>query len=390
MLRSVRTAKVSGKTVLVRVDFNVPLDAGAVSDDARIRAAIPTITHLLDQGATVLLISHLGRPKGADSALGMGPVAQRLTELLGRDVRYESANTPADQADFVAAAPAGSVTLLENSRFDAGETKNDAALAKTLASFADIFVNDAFGTAHRAHASTEGVTHFVPSYAGFLLENEIAALDRLIDSPVKPFVVILGGAKVSDKLGVITSLLNQADAILVGGAMAYTFIRAQGGNVGGSLVEDDMLDTAANLMEQAKQRGVQLLLPVDSVCAAAVAEGQPTEVHPSDEIPDGMIGLDIGPEAIHEFSEIIARAGTVFWNGPQGVFENVPFNLGTTAIAETVGNLKGYTVVGGGDSVAAVNRAGLADTIGHISTGGGASLEYLEGHTLPGISPLVD
>lgn len=388
MLRSVTDAPVAGKTVLVRVDFNVPLRDGRITDDARIRAALPTINFLIEAGATVLLISHFGRPKGEDDALRMAPIAAHLAELLGHDVRYEPAATPAAQAEFVAAAPSGSVSLLENSRFDGGETSNSEDLAKTLASYADIFVNDAFGAAHRAHATTAGVTAFLPSYAGLLLGEELTALGKLRDNPAKPFVVVIGGAKVSDKLGVITSLVEQADTILIGGAMAYTFIKAQGGRIGNSLVEIDMLDTARELLAKAKANGVRIVLPVDSVCAAAVKEGEPTEVHPSNDIPAGLLGLDIGPEAVREFCHVIAEASTVFWNGPLGVFEIAPFHLGTTAIAEAVAALPGYTVIGGGDSVAAVNKAGLAPKIGHISTGGGASLEFLEGKDLPGITPL--
>lgn len=388
MLRSVTDAPVADKTVLVRVDFNVPMQDGRITDDARIRAALPTITHLTRAGATVLLISHFGRPKGADDALRMEPIAAHLAELLGHDVRYEPANTPAEQAAFVAAAPKGSVSLLENSRFDAGETSNSEALAKTLAGYADVFVNDAFGAAHRAHATTAGVTKFLPSYAGLLLTDELTALGKLRNDPERPFVVVIGGAKVSDKLGVITSLIDRADTILIGGAMAYTFIAAQGGHIGNSLVEPDMFETAKQLLAKAEANGVQIVLPTDSVCARAVKEGEPTEVHPSAGIPAGLLGLDIGPEAVREFCHIIAGANTVFWNGPLGVFEIAPFHLGTTAIAEAVAALPGYTVIGGGDSVAAVNKAGLAEKIGHISTGGGASLEYLEGKDLPGITPL--
>ena len=388
MLRSVKNASVANQTVLMRVDFNVPLANGTVQDDTRIRAALPTIEYLQQQGATIVLMSHLGRPKGATDDLRMGPVAAHLAQLLGTDVRYQPATSAAEQSAFVQAAPAGSVSLLENLRFDPRETANDEAFAKALAGYADVFVNDAFGAAHRAHASTAGVTKWLPSYAGLLLAAEITALDTLLHEPKKPFVVILGGAKVSDKLGVITSLLNVADTILIGGAMAYTFIKAQGGSVGNSLVETEMLDTAANLLSSAKAAGVKLLLPTDSVCAPAVAAGQPTEVHSSADIPSGLYGLDIGPDAVREFCQEIAGAGTVFWNGPLGVFEIAPFHLGTTAIAEAVAALPGYTVVGGGDSVAAVNKAGLAGHIRHISTGGGASLEYVEGKTLPGIAPL--
>jgi phosphoglycerate kinase len=391
-LRTLDTLDVAGKRVLVRADFNVPLKEGRITDDSRIRATLPTLQKLLDGDATLFLMSHLGRPKGPEDKSRLGPVAARLGELLGREVRYRATDGPAsdEQARFVAEAPAGSVTLLENTRFDSRETKNDPALAKKLAEYADVYVNDAFGAAHRAHASTEGVARLLPSAAGLLLARENEVLSRLLENPEKPFKVILGGAKVSDKISVIKRMLSLADDILIGGAMAYTFVKAQGGEVGGSLVEDDKLDLAQDLLEQAEAKGVTLHLPQDSVCAQAIEAGAETRVYPSGAIPGGWLGLDAGPEAVGRYQAALQDAKTVLWNGPLGVFETAPFDVGTRAVAETVANLDAYTVVGGGDSVAAVNASGVAARIDHISTGGGASLEFLEGKQLPGIAVLSD
>jgi phosphoglycerate kinase len=392
-LRTLDTLDAKGKRVLVRADFNVPLTGGKVGDDSRIRATLPTLKALLERDATLVLMSHLGRPKGApEEKYRLRPVAERLSELLGREVRYAPTDGPAspEQQRFVQEAPVGSVTLLENTRFDPRETKNDPELARILASYGDAFVNDAFGAAHRAHASTEGVAHLLPSAAGKLLEREVTVLSRLLEQPDRPYKVILGGAKVSDKIGVLEALLERADEILIGGAMAYTFLKAQGGKVGKSLVEDDKLDLARELLERAEERGTALQLPQDSVCAQAIEEGVETEVFPSDAIPDGWLGLDAGPDAVALYQERLQDAKTVLWNGPLGVFETPPFDRGTRAIAETVASLEGFVVVGGGDSVAAVNAAGVADRIDHISTGGGASLEFLEDKTLPGIAVLLD
>jgi phosphoglycerate kinase len=384
-------APLDGKRVFVRVDLNVPLKGGVIGDDTRIRATLPTLTELLQRGCTLVLASHLGRPKGGpDDAARLAPVASRLGELLGREVRYLATDGPAapEQAAFVADAPQGSVTLLENTRFDPRETKNDAALARVLAGYADAFVNDAFGAAHRAHASTEGVARLLPSVAGRLMERELAVLGGLLDAPERPFVVVLGGAKVSDKLGVIERLLDVADSLVIGGAMAYTFVKAQGGRVGGSLVEDDLLDLARQLLAKAKERKVPIVLPVDTNCAVDVRPGVETSVHPTDAIPDDLKGFDIGPDAIAEFRDALAGAATVLWNGPLGVFEVPPFDAGTRAIAEAVAASGSMSVVGGGDSVSAITKAGLADRIEHVSTGGGASLEFLEGRTLPGVVAL--
>ena len=383
-------APLDGKRVFVRVDLNVPLKGGVIGDDTRIRATLPTLTELLGRGCTLVLASHLGRPKGPDEAARLAPVAARLGELLGREVRYLATDGPAapEQAAFVAAAPQGSVTLLENTRFDPRETKNDEALARALAGYADAFVNDAFGAAHRAHASTEGIARLLPSVAGRLMERELAVLGGLLEAPERPFVVVLGGAKVSDKLGVIERLLDVADALVIGGAMAYTFVKAQGGRVGGSLVEDDLLDLARQLLAKAAARKVPLVLPVDTVCAAEVKVGEVTSVHPTNAIPDDLKGFDIGPKAIADFRDALAGAATILWNGPLGVFEVPPFDAGTRAIAEAVAASGAMSVVGGGDSVSAITKAGLADRIEHVSTGGGASLEFLEGRTLPGVAAL--
>jgi phosphoglycerate kinase len=390
MLTTLEDFDVKDKRVLVRVDFNVPVKDGRVGDDTRIRAALPTLEALVSRGATLILMSHLGRPKGVDEGARMRPVAARLGELLGTDIRYLACDGPAakEEQEFVAGAPHGSVTLLENTRFDPRETKNDAGLARILAGYADVYVDDAFGSAHRAHASTEGVARLLPAAAGRLLEQELKSLGRLLDRPEHPFAVILGGAKVSDKIGVIDNLIKVADKILVGGAMAYTFIAARGGSVGASRVEQDQFDTARRLLKQADDAGVILLLPEDSVCASEIREGTQTSVHPSDAIPDGLLGLDVGPRSVQAIREALEGVHTVFWNGPLGVFETPPFDAGTVAVAKAVAELPAFTVVGGGDSVAAVNATGLADRIGHISTGGGAALEFLEGKTLPGVAAL--
>jgi phosphoglycerate kinase len=383
-------APLDGRRVLVRVDFNVPLEGGRVVDDTRIRATLPTLRALEGRGATLVLASHLGRPKGPQDDARLAPVAARLAELLGREVRYAPTPGPGspEQQAFVAAAPAGSITLLENTRFDPRETKNDPALARTLAGYADAFVNDAFGAAHRAHASTEGVARLLPSFPGMLLERELHVLGTLLAAPERPFVVLLGGAKVSDKIEVIRNLLQVADTLLIGGAMAFTFAKAAGGRIGDSLVEDDKLELARDLVRDADERGVPLLLPDDVVCASAIEAGVATAVHPLGDVPDGLKGLDIGPATIARFERAVADARTILWNGPMGVFEVPPFDAGTRALAQAVAASSGMSVVGGGDSVAALNALALADRVGHVSTGGGASLEFLEGRSLPGVAAL--
>ena len=390
MIPTLDDLDVRGARVFVRVDFNVPLRDGVVTDATRIEAALPTLRHLLDGGATLVLASHLGRPKGPSDDARMAPVADALAARLGREVRYTPTDGPGSDAQraFVAAAPDGSVTLLENTRFDARETKNDADLARIFAEYASAYVDDAFGAAHRAHASTHGVAQLLPGAVGRLVERELAVLSRLTDAPDTPFSVILGGAKVSDKIGVIERLLPRVDRLFVGGAMAYTFFAARGGEVGDSLVEVDAFDVARDLLARAEAQGTTLHLPADSRCAADVAPDADVTVHPSDAIPAGLKGLDAGPDAIGAWRAALAGSRTVFWNGPLGVFEVPPFDTATREIAQVVADLDAFTVVGGGDSVAAVNAVGVADAIDHVSTGGGASLQFLEGEPLPGVEVL--
>lgn len=387
--KTIRDVDVKGKHVLVRVDFNVPLKEGAVADDRRIRAALPTIQYLLDQGAAVVLMSHLGRPKGEPNPeLNMDPVAERLGELLDRPVEKLDDCVGVQVENVVQAMEPGDVTLLENTRFKPGETKNDALLAEGLAGLGEIFVNDAFGAAHRAHASTTGVAEHLPAVAGFLMEKELNYLGRALADPERPFLAVLGGAKISDKIGVIQNLLSVVDSLLIGGGMANTFFKAQGHNVGESLVEDDVLNTARELLESA---GDKLVLPVDCVIADRFDAEAEAKVVPVDEVPDGWRILDIGPATVAHFSNRLAAAKTVVWNGPMGVFEFPRFAEGTFAVARALARLKdATTIIGGGDSAAAVEQSGLADQMSHISTGGGASLEFLEGKELPGVAALMD
>lgn len=386
--RSVRDLDVRGKRVLVRVDFNVPVKGGEVTDDTRIRRALPTIRHLLSEGARPILISHLGRPKGEpDPKYAMDPVAARLEELLGEPVKKLDAAVGPEVEEALEEWDGRGVVLLENSRFYPGETKNDPAFSGQLASLADLYVDDAFGAAHRAHATTVGVAERLPSAAGLLLEEEIDYLDSVLENPQRPFVAILGGAKVSDKLGVIRSLLGVADYLLIGGAMCFTFFKAQGHEVGKSLVEDDYIEEAERLLEEA---GEKLVLPVDIVVADAMEEGAGTQVVGVDGIPAEKMGLDIGPRTVELFRERIRDANTIFWNGPMGVFEIDAFAKGTEGVARAVAESGAASVVGGGDSVAAVRKLGLEDEMSHISTGGGASLEYVEGKELPGVAALPD
>lgn len=386
--KTVRDIDVKGKKVLVRVDFNVPLKDGKVGDDTRIRGALPTIQYLLDQGAAVILCSHLGRPKGTfNMDYSLKPVAEYLGTLVPNKVSFapDVINEPAESA--VAALKPGEILVLENTRFYKEEEKNDPEFAAKLASLADVFVNDAFGTAHRAHASTEGVTHTKPGVAGFLLEKEIKYLSSAVENPKRPFVAILGGAKISDKIGVIKNLLSKADHVLIGGGMANTFFKAQGYEMADSLVQDEAIDTAKEILGAGSSK---LVLPVDMVIANAFDNGAETKVIPTGNVPAGWRVLDVGPETVKTFSKFIAEAGTVVWNGPMGVFEMPIFAKGTFEVAKAVADSNAISIIGGGDSVAAIQESGLADKVTHISTGGGASLEMLEGLVLPGVACLED
>ncbi len=375
-MKSLDDLEVEGRRVLVRVDFNVPLHDGAITDDARIRAALPTLERLRERGARLLLTSHLGRPKGRDESLSLAPVAARLGELLKTEVQL------APDLDHV---PDGDVVMLENIRFEAGETKNDPALAQRLADLADAYVNDAFGSAHRAHASTEGVARLLPSAAGLLLEREVRTLIGILEDPARPLVAIVGGAKVTDKIGVLEAFLERADAILIGGAMAFPFLSVQGHPIGDSLCADEDLDPARQLLDRGSAK---LRLPVDLVLGRAFdAATERCELDGID-VPEGWMGLDVGPRTTAAYGEEIAGAGTVFWNGPMGAFELEPFAAGTRAVAEAVAATDATTVVGGGDSAAALAQFGLADSVTHLSTGGGASLELIEGKKLPGVEVL--
>ncbi|MBN1660387.1 MAG: phosphoglycerate kinase [Anaerolineae bacterium] len=387
--QTIRDLDVQGRTALVRVDFNVPLQEGQVTDDTRIRAALPTIEYLLEHGAKVVLMSHLGRPKDApDPSFTLDPVADKLAELLGRPViKLNQTVGPQVEAAVRQAGP-GDVILLENTRFQREEKKNDDGFARALASLGDVYVNDAFGSAHRAHASTEGVAHYLPAVAGFLMEKELNFLGKALAEPRRPFIAILGGAKISDKIGVIENLLGQVDALLIGGGMANTFLKADGYDVGESLVEDESLDTARALIEKA---GGKLVVPVDVVVADRFAEDAFSQVVPAGSVPRNWRILDIGPRTLELFRERLEGARTVVWNGPMGVFEFAKFAQGTEAVARILAHLAdATTIIGGGDSAAAVQRAGLANQMTHISTGGGASLEFLEGKTLPGVAALAD
>jgi phosphoglycerate kinase len=388
---SVREAEVAGRRVLVRVDFNVPLEGGEVADDMRIRAALPTIELLRERGAALVLASHLDRPEGRfDPALSMAPVSRRLEELLGVEVTQASGVIEGDIDLHCGALGPGDVLLLENTRFEPGETENDPKLAEALAQLGDLYVNDAFGAAHRAHASTEGVAHHLPGYAGLLLQREVEELTAVVESPRHPLVVVLGGAKVSDKIGVIDRFLEIADQILIGGAMCFSFFRAQGIGTGDSLVEEEGVELAAKALERAKDSDCELLLPVDLVLGKSFDAD--TERRESDgvEVPDGWMGLDVGPRTAALYAEAVEAAGTVLWNGPMGAFEMEPFAAGTRAVAEAVARTAGTTVVGGGDSVAALRKFSLDDQVDWLSTGGGASLELLEGKKLPGVEALLD
>jgi phosphoglycerate kinase len=388
--RSVADADVRGKRVLVRVDFNVPLQGAAITDDTRIRAALPTIKLLLERGAAVILASHLGRPKGKpDPKYTMAPVAARLAELLGTEVLTAGDVVGPDAQAAAQSLRPGQVLVLENTRFEPGEERNDPDLARALAALADIYVNDAFGAAHRAHASTAGVAEYLPAYAGLLMLREVDVLTRLLEAPERPFVAILGGAKVSDKLAVIGQLLTRVDALLLGGGMANTLLLADGKEIGDSLAEPDLVEQAQELLARARDRGIDVVVPSDVVIADSI-DSTATTVVPVGSVPQGKAIFDIGPETVRAYCSRVSTARTVFWNGPMGVFEKAPFSSGTIGIASCVADSPGFTVVGGGDSIAAIEASGVSDRIDHISTGGGASLELLEGRTLPGVAAIPD
>ena len=391
--KSVTDISVSGKKVLLRCDFNVPLDKETkkITDEGRIIAALPTINYLIEQGAAVIACSHFGRPKGEfNKDFSLAPVAENLSKHLGKPVKMAKDVIGPDADKLASELQPGEVMLLENTRFHKEEEKNDPEFAKKLAGMADVFVSDAFGSVHRAHASTEGVSHYLPAVSGFLLKSELDNIGGAIADPKKPLVAILGGAKVSDKLGVIGNLLKIADVILIGGGMAYTFFKAKGGTIGNSLCEDGEIDAVLEMMKEAEKRGVKLLLPRDSVVATEFSNDAKSIIVGSGAIPGGMMALDIGPRAIEDFTQEIASAGTIVWNGPMGVFEFPKFAEGTRAVAFAVAESEAISVIGGGDSAAAVRQFGLEDKITHISTGGGASLEFMEGKTLPGIACLLD
>ena len=391
--KTVKDIDVSGKKVLLRCDFNVPQDktTGAITDDKRIRAALPTIQYLLDQGAAVIACSHLGKPKGeVKPELSLKPVSVRLSELLGKPVIMAGDVVGPDAKAKAAALKPGEIMLLENTRFEPGETKNDPELAKEMASMAEIYVSDAFGAVHRAHASTAGVAAYLPAVSGFLIQKELEVMGGALANPKRPLVAILGGSKVSSKIGVINNLLNIADTIIIGGGMSYTFAKAQGAKVGKSLLEEDWIQYAGEMVEKAKEKGVKLLLPVDGLAATEFSADAEAHLVDGVDIPDDMMGMDIGPKTIQLYSDAVKDAGTVIWNGPMGVFEFPAFAEGTRAMAKALAETDAITIVGGGDSAAAVAQLGYADKMTHISTGGGASLEFLEGKELPGVACLLD
>ncbi|HOQ37031.1 MAG TPA: phosphoglycerate kinase [Acetivibrio sp.] len=390
--KSIEEIDVKGKKVIVRVDFNVPLDEnGNITDDKRIVGALPTIKYLVDHGAKTILVSHLGRPKdGFEDKYSMKPTAVRLGQLLGKEVIMAKDVIGPDAKEKAAALKDGEVLMLENVRFHKEETKNDPAFAKALSELAEIYVNDAFGTAHRAHASTAGLADYLPAVCGYLIQKEIDIMGKALSNPERPFVAILGGAKVSDKIGVIENLIGKVDYLIVGGGMAYTFFKAKGYGIGTSICEDDKVELAKSLLEKAESQGVKLMLPVDNLVGKEFKNDTESQVVPSNAIPDGWMGMDIGPETVKQYSEVIKKAKTVVWNGPMGVFEFANFANGTKEVARAVAESGAISIIGGGDSAAAVEQLGFADKITHISTGGGASLEFLEGKVLPGIDVLMD
>ena len=393
MKKTVRDVEVKGKKVIVRCDFNVPMKDGKITDDTRIKAALPTIRYLLENGAAVILMSHMGRPKGeAKMEFSLAPVAERLSGYLDTEVRFKSSPEVVDDETKKEAAglKAGEVFLLENVRFRKEETDNNPEFAKELASLADIFVQEAFGTAHRAHASTAGIAAYLPAVSGFLIEKEVKFLGSAVENPKRPFVAIMGGAKVGDKIPVIENLLTKVDALIIGGGMSYTFYKAMGLEIGTSILDADNVELAKSLIEKAEKLGVKLLLPIDIVCAKEFDNNSESKVFDKESIPYDYMGLDIGPETIKLYRETLAKAATVVWNGPMGVFEMDNFANGTRAVAQILADIDAITIIGGGDSAAAVEKFGLADRMSHISTGGGASLEFLEGKVLPGIDVIRD
>ena len=392
--QTVTDVPAAGKKVLLRCDFNVPMakdGSGTITDDKRIRAALPTIQYLLDNQAAVIACSHMGKPKGKwKPELSLAPVAKRLSELLGKEVVMARDVIGPDATAKAAALQPGQIMLLENLRFEPGEEKNDPAFAKALAEMAELYVSDAFGTVHRAHASTAGVASYLPAVSGFLIQKELEIIGGALQNPKRPLVAVLGGSKVSSKIGVINNLLELADTVIIGGGMAYTFAKAQGGEIGTSLLEPDWIDYAGEMIQKAAAKGVKLLLPVDNVCAKEFSADAEPELYPAGQIPADRMGMDIGPETRKIYAEAVKDAGTVIWNGPMGVFEFPAFAKGTEAMAEALANSDAVTIIGGGDSAAAVQQLGYADRMTHISTGGGASLEFMEGKELPGVAALLD
>ncbi|ARF13628.1 phosphoglycerate kinase [Sporosarcina ureae] len=389
--KTIRDIKLNGQRVFCRVDFNVPMEDGKVTDDTRIRAALPTIEYMTNAGAKVILASHLGRPKGeVKEDMRLTPAGDKLSELLGKPVKKLDSSIGEEVEKAIAEMKDGDVILLENVRFNPGEEKNDAGLSKQFAELADVFVNDAFGTAHRAHASTAGIAEYIPGVLGFLLEKELDVLGKALSHPDRPFTAIIGGAKVKDKIGVIDNLLDKVDNLLIGGGLSYTFTRAQGHETGDSLVEEDKVELAKSFIEKAKQKAVNLYLPTDAVVANKFAADAETKTVAVDAITEGWMGLDIGPETAARYEQVIKDSKFVIWNGPMGVFEMEPFANGTKTVADAMAETTAYTVIGGGDSAAAVEKFEVADQMDHVSTGGGASLEFMEGKELPGVAVLQD
>ncbi|MER2089076.1 MAG: phosphoglycerate kinase [Sporosarcina sp.] len=389
--KTMKDMQLEGKRVFCRVDFNVPMEDGIVTDDTRIRAAIPTIDYMVGQGAKVILASHLGRPKGeVNEEMRLTAAGEKLAELIGKPVTKLDSSIGEDVEKRISTMKNGDIVLLENVRFHAGEEKNDAELAKSFAALADVFVNDAFGAAHRAHASTAGIAEYIPAVSGLLLEKELDILGKALSEPERPFTAIIGGAKVKDKIGVIDHLLDKVDNLLIGGGLSYTFTKAQGHETGSSLLEEDKIDLAKSFIQKAKEKGVNLYLPIDVIIADEFSKDANTKTVNIDSIPEGWMGLDIGPKTASLYADVINDSKLIIWNGPMGVFEMEPYAGGTQQVAKAMAETKAYTVIGGGDSAAAVEKFGVADKMDHISTGGGASLEFMEGKDLPGVTALND